>query len=159
MFKRSSSNPNLARDIVAQASEFFLCVDQARSTSGKSIRKIRWEKSEVGWMKLNTDGALNSLLGLAGGGGLIRDEADRWVAGFARKIGKANSFLVELWALRDGILLCQQMNVTALVIEVDAKTLVDALINPSYSNAIVYGLFESNMSSARPTCVLINLLD
>ena len=99
MFKRSSSNPNLARDIVAQASEFFLCADQARSTSGKSIRKIRWEKLEVGWMKLNTDGASNSLLGLAGGGGLIRDEAGRWVAGFTRKIGKANSFLAKLWTL------------------------------------------------------------
>ena len=93
-------------------------------------------------MKLNTDEALNSLLGLAGGGGLIRDEDGKWVARFARKIGKANSFLAELWALRDGHLLRQQMNVTALVIEVDAKALIDALINPSYSNAIVYGLFE-----------------
>ena len=47
-------------------------------------------------MKLNTNGASNALLGLAGGGGLIRDEAGVWVAGFTRKLGKVNSFCAEL---------------------------------------------------------------
>ncbi|KAK9995287.1 hypothetical protein SO802_019973 [Lithocarpus litseifolius] len=108
----------------------------------KALGKSRWEKPEVCWMKLNTDGALNSLLGLAGGGGLIRDDAGRWVAGFARKIGKINSFLAELLALRDGLFLCQQMNVTTLVIELDGKGLVDAFTNPSYSNAVVSSLFD-----------------
>lgn len=64
----------MAKDIVAQTTEFFLCADQARSNSSKKIREIRWEKPEIGWIKLSTDGALNALLGLAGGGGLIRDE-------------------------------------------------------------------------------------
>ncbi|KAL0007450.1 hypothetical protein SO802_008952 [Lithocarpus litseifolius] len=93
-------------------------------------------------MKLNIDGASNAVLGLAGGGGLIRDEAGRWVVGFSRKLGKVNSFLAELWALRDGLLLCHQMNTTALIVEVDAKVVVEALTNPSYSNTIVSGLFD-----------------
>lgn len=142
VFNHRSSNPNLVRDIVAQASEFFLCADQSRSNRCKCIRKIRWEKPEVGWMKLNTNGASDSLLGLVGGGGLIRDEDGRWVAGFARKIGKANSFLVELWAFRDGLVLCQQMSVPTLDIELDAKALVEAFTNPGYSNSVVSGLFE-----------------
>lgn len=142
VFKRRSSNPKLAKDIVAQASEFFLCADQAKSISCKSIKKIRWEKPEVGWMKLNTDGASNPLLGSAGGGGLIRDEDGKWVAGFARKIGKVDSFLAELWALRDGLILCHHMNVAAVVIELDAKALVDAFTNPSYSNTVSSGLFD-----------------
>ena len=93
-------------------------------------------------MKLNTDGASNAFLGLASGGGLIRDEAGRWVVGFTRKLGKVNSFLAELWAFRDGLLLCQQMNMIALIVELDAKALVEALTNPSYSNTVVSGLFD-----------------
>ncbi|KAL0006038.1 hypothetical protein SO802_013599 [Lithocarpus litseifolius] len=142
VFKHRSSNPRLAKGIVAQATEFYLCADRVRSISKKRIRNIRWEKPEVGWMKLNTDGASNAVLGLAGGGGLIRDEAGRWVVGFSRKLGKVNSFLAELWALKDGLLLCQQMNMTALIVELDAKAVVEALTNPSYSNTIVSGLFD-----------------
>lgn len=97
----------MAKDIVAQATEFFLCADQARSNSSKKIPEIRWENPEIGWMKLNIDGASNALLGLAGGGGLIRDKVGVWVAGFTRKRGKVNSFYGELWALRDGLLLYQ----------------------------------------------------
>lgn len=93
-------------------------------------------------MKLNTNGASNPLLGSAGGGGLIRDEDGKWVAGFGRKIGKVDSFLAELWALRDGLILCHQMNVAAVVIELDAKALVDAFTNPSYSNTGSSGLFD-----------------
>ena len=94
------------------------------------------------------------MLGLAGGGGLIRDEAGVWVAGFTRKLGKVNSFCAELWALRDGLLLCQQMNITALIVELDAKALVEALTNPSYSNTVVSGLFDDckQLLSVFPQC-------
>lgn len=63
--------------------------------------------------------------------------------GFARKIGKADSFLAELWALRDGLLLCQQLNLTAIIVEPDAKAIVDAFTNPTYSNSIVSVLFNN----------------
>ena len=49
--------------------------------------------------KLNTYGSFDDLFGNAGGGGLIRDEQEQWVAGFTRKIGKTNSFMAEAWAL------------------------------------------------------------
>ena len=41
----------------------------------------------AGWLTLNTDGSATSNTGLAGGGGLIRDENGDWVTGFARRIG------------------------------------------------------------------------
>ena len=93
-------------------------------------------------MKLNTDGTANTSLGSAGGGGLIRDEWGNWVLGFSRKIGNVNSFMVETWALRDGLLLCQHLNLNAVIIELDAKKLVDALNNPLYSNFVISRLFE-----------------
>ena len=122
--------------------EFFHCADRFKNSKNMISRKVCWEKPDPGWMKLNTDGASNSSLGIAGGGSLLTDDAGKWVVGFARKIGKADSFLAELWALRDGLLLCQQMNLTAIIIELDAKAIVDALTNLTYSNSIVSTLFH-----------------
>nr|POF05818.1 putative ribonuclease h protein [Quercus suber] len=64
-------------------------------------------------------------LGLAGGGGLIRNEDDKWVKGYARAIGCATSVAVKLWALRDGTCLCISLKIPALVFELEAKLVVD----------------------------------
>ena len=61
-----------------------------------------------------------------------------WVAGFARRIGNTNSYMAELWALRDGLQLCLQMNAHYVIIELDAKVVVDALNSPnSFSSSIL----------------------
>ena len=76
----------------------------------------------------------------------------------------ADSFLAELWALRDGLLLCQQMNLTAIVIELDSKAIVDAFTNPTYSNSLFlpslmiagnWSLVFPSTASGMPTTVLI----
>ena len=88
---------------------------------------------ERGWLKLNMDGAASKALGLVGKGGLIRDDIGNWVIGFSRRIGIINSFMVEVWALRDGLMLCNQMNLSDIIVELDAKALVDAFKNRSYA--------------------------
>ena len=93
-------------------------------------------------MKLNTDSSSLGNPGLAGAGGLIRDENGSWVVGFARKIGVASSLLAELWALRDGPLLCLQFHVQAVIIEMDAKAIVHAFSHQSNSNTIVSSLMN-----------------
>lgn len=103
---------------------------------------IRWERPESGWLKLNTDGSYDDLLGNARGGSLIRDEQGQWVAGFTRKIGRANSFIAEAWALRDGLVLCKQMNWTKVIVELDAKVLVDALNNRGSHTTMISPLIE-----------------
>lgn len=66
-----------------------------------------------------------------------------WAMCIARKIGKVNSFLAELWAIRDGPLVTVSRDeCDALIIELDAKALVDAFINPNYSNTVVSGPFD-----------------
>ena len=106
------------------------------------IKQIRWEKPEKGWWKLNTDGSWNATLGSAAGGGLIRDSWGKWVAGFTRKLGSANSFTAEVWALRDGLMLCDQRKLPAVIVEIDAKALVDAFNNPSYRNSMISPIFD-----------------
>lgn len=100
------------------------------------------KKPEPGWFKLNTDGATSDSVSVAAGGGLIRDEAGNWVIGFSGRIGKADSFVAEIWALRDGLQLCHQMNVSAVMIELDAKALVDVLNNSAHCNSVISPLLD-----------------
>lgn len=60
-----------------------------------------------------------------------------------------NSFTAEVWALHDGLHLCCQMNFSAVIVELDAKALVDALNNPSYSNLVISPLFNDCKILAR----------
>ena len=90
------------------------------------LKSVKWEKSGYGWLTLNTDGSVVGNFGVVGGGGLIRDTNGEWVTGFARRIGKTSSFLVEQWALHDGLQLCLQIQAQAVLIELDSKTIVDA---------------------------------
>ncbi|KAL0001799.1 hypothetical protein SO802_015580 [Lithocarpus litseifolius] len=81
--------------------------------------------------------------GLArGGGGVIRDEEGYWVIGYARQIGSANNFLAELWALPDGLFLCLQAQIQAVIIEMDAKAIVDAFSHQKNSNSIINSLMD-----------------
>ena len=60
----------------------------------------------------------------ASGGGLFRDHEGNWVKGYVRGIGHTNSFLAELWALRDGLNIASEMGVNNLIIELDALSIV-----------------------------------
>ena len=106
------------------------------------MMRIRWEKPIQGWWKLNTDGSYCGNTSLANCGGVVRDDAGRWVIGFSRSIDMTNSFAIELWGLREGLLLCSNLNITSLEIELDAKSIVDALGNPSHVNNIISPLLD-----------------
>ena len=45
--------------------------------------------------------------------------------------------VVELWGLRDGLKMCSNLNISALIVEVDGKAIVDAFQNVHYENNIV----------------------
>ena len=79
------------------------------------------------WVKLNTNGSSIGNPGLAGGEGLIRNANGEWVRGFARAIGVTTSAVAELWALRDGIHLYIALKIVVVIIELDAKLVVDLL--------------------------------
>ena len=142
VFNNKRPNPNLVQDIIMQVEEFAFCASRPKGLNCRLPQRIRWDKPQASCLKLNTDGASNDLLGSAGGGGLIRDDRGSWVVGFSRRLGKANSLVAELWALRDGLLLCLQLNTPEIVIELDAKVIVEALNNPSFTNTVISPLID-----------------
>ena len=92
VFRGKHPNPKLAKEIVNQGMEFLYCAASPRDLTCSIIKRVRWEKSQAGWKKLNTDGASKGNLGLVGCGGVVRDENGRWIAGFSRHIGVTSSF-------------------------------------------------------------------
>ena len=83
----------------------------------------------MGWAGLNIDGAAAGNSGQAGCDGLIKNEHGEWLCGFSRSIGCANSFMAELWGLRDGLTLCIDLQLTAADVQLDAKAVVQLLAN------------------------------
>ena len=58
---------------------------------------------------------------------MICNANGEWVKGIARAIGVTTSAVAELWALPDGIRLCVALKILAVIIELDAKLVVDLL--------------------------------
>ena len=78
----------------------------------------------------------------AGCGGLLRDDHGNWLVGFARRIGTTTSFVAELWGLRDGLSLCYNLNIPSIIVELDAKAIVDIFQNSSYENNIISRILD-----------------
>ncbi|KAL0001474.1 hypothetical protein SO802_015255 [Lithocarpus litseifolius] len=93
---------------------------------------------------LGAGNAENDCMDLEGGGcgRVVRNEDGRWIAGFARRIGVTSSFVAELWGLREGLILCSSLSIHSLVIELDAKAVVDVFLNPNYQNNAVSPILE-----------------
>ncbi|KAL0002935.1 hypothetical protein SO802_016716 [Lithocarpus litseifolius] len=81
-------------------------------------------------------------MGLAGCGGVVRDSHGDWMCGFSRHIGITNSFVAELWGLRDGLLLCSNMNIPSLIVELDAKSIVEIFCKPGYVNDVISPILD-----------------
>ncbi|KAH1066186.1 hypothetical protein J1N35_031173 [Gossypium stocksii] len=58
---------------------------------------ISWSPPPLGWLKVNSHGALEVETAMATSGGAIRDYRGQWLVGFARNIGYATVTDAELW--------------------------------------------------------------
>ncbi|KAK9983039.1 hypothetical protein SO802_032564 [Lithocarpus litseifolius] len=119
---------------LGQAREYFYCVSKAKQVTSRVVIPIKWYKPNLGWHKLNTDGASLGNPGKAGGGGLIRNSDEVWIKGYSRSIGYTTSVMAILWALRDGLYLAIQLGIRNLEVELDAKVIVEMLNNVDSSN-------------------------
>ncbi|KAK9991108.1 hypothetical protein SO802_026093 [Lithocarpus litseifolius] len=135
VFENTTLNPNLHKQCISQALEYFFCVGKRKLQRSVVIMSVKWNKPLDGWFKLNTDGASIGNPGKAGGGGLIRDSSGNWVKGFSRSIGIGTSILAEFWALRDGLSLAVHLGIQNLEVELDARVVVDLISSNSHSNA------------------------
>ena len=126
VFSKERTWVDLKKEVMAKAIEYAYLETNGRSSGLHTTIKVSWHRPPANWVKLNTNGSFIRNPGLAGGGGLIRNANKEWVQGFARAIG-TTTIAFELWALHDGIRLCIALKCPVVIIELDAKLVVDLL--------------------------------
>lgn len=62
--------------------------------------------------------------------------------GFSRKIINTTSFLAVMWSLLDELIFCLSQNIFAFEVELDAKSIVDALANFSLLKNVVSPILD-----------------
>ena len=122
---------------IKKSTKFFAIVDDKPNKNPRTNIQVKWTKPPMGWLKLNTDGSNVGNLGIASGGGLIRNENGDWVMGFARSLGITSGVMAKLWALKDGLTLASQLRIANICIELDAELIVLLLNNYSINNLML----------------------
>ena len=89
--------------------------------------------------------------GLAGAGGLIRDPLGRWVQGYCVGLGITNSITAELRGLPEGLKMAIQLQISHLIIEMDAL----AVVHIFNSDKNVSALLTPLVSECRKTLGII----
>ncbi|KAL0016783.1 hypothetical protein SO802_003852 [Lithocarpus litseifolius] len=121
--RNQCAQSNAQREALFRALEFLHCGLNVKISGCRKVVRMRWEKPQVGWARLNIDGTALGNPGRSGCGGLIRNSQGEWMGGFSRRLGCSNSFIAELWALRDGLNLCHELNLNAVEIHLDASAI------------------------------------
>ena len=127
IFRTGQDNPNLVKRCVQSSAEYFSIGMKTKIHPSKICIPVAWQKPPLGWAKLNTDGSALGNPGRAGGGGVIRDHLGHWIKGYNRALGTTNSFITELWALRDGLIIAKELGLCNLIVELDASSVVQLL--------------------------------
>ena len=102
---------------------------------------VKWEAPPRGWRMLNTDGAARGTMGLAGAGGVLRDETGTWLIGFSEFLGHCSATMAELRAVLRGLQIAKEVATTKLWVQVDSTVIIsmlskDTQCHPAYHSLI-----------------------
>jgi len=101
------------------------------SAVGGNVRQkveidVLWKKQEVGWIRLNTDGASRRNIA-AGSGGLFRNHDGKWLGGYSRNLGQCSAYIAELWGILDGLQIARDRGFSMVELHVDSSMVVHTL--------------------------------
>ncbi|KAL0309420.1 UNVERIFIED_CONTAM: putative ribonuclease H protein [Sesamum radiatum] len=124
---------NIAHRVNRKGDKFLAASMGFRDTSQHNLKaiKVTWNKPERGWIKINTDGASKGNPGLAGAGGIARDEKGMAIFAYYEFIGEATNMYAVVYGIFQALQLCQTENISRIWIEVDAVNLIRLIKEPS----------------------------
>ncbi|KAF7823970.1 hypothetical protein G2W53_022114 [Senna tora] len=103
-----------------------------------------WEKPEYPYTKLNVD-ATTCMDGGGSMGGLLRDETGDCVGVYVHSVSFPNDpALLEAISIRKGLEMVQQIGKTHVIVESDAKLVIDMLKTPCNQASTLNALLESS---------------
>jgi ribonuclease HI len=96
----------------------------AVSFSKTNFVAVSWEKLELGWFKLNTNGSSLVNPGESGAGGLIRDHKGNLIVAFSEYFGIDSNNKAKLLGVLIGLRKCKAMGLRNIVVELDSSLIV-----------------------------------
>ncbi|KAK4734773.1 hypothetical protein R3W88_009034 [Solanum pinnatisectum] len=105
------------RDAISQATEFHWLIDKNTNKRGsKSTIQVSWKPPDHNTSKLNVDGSVKNPPGPGGLEGMIRNHLGLWEKGFVEYTPLTNPIRAELQALRRGLSIATNYNLSPLEI-------------------------------------------
>ena len=86
----------LKAEVLSRAIKFAYIGINEKQALSRAIIQVRWISPSMNWYKLNSDGSSLGNSGLAGRGGLVRDDKGYWIKGYTRAIGITTNVAAEL---------------------------------------------------------------
>ncbi|KAK7244185.1 hypothetical protein RIF29_39003 [Crotalaria pallida] len=87
------------------------------NNSSSSPSLIGWSPPMEGWVKLNSDGSVKSVDGLATCGGVLRNNMGAFLGAFSIKLGHTSIMNAELWGILHGVKMAYTLGFKQLVVE------------------------------------------
>ncbi|GMI73152.1 hypothetical protein like AT3G09510 [Hibiscus trionum] len=113
----------------------------------------RWLPPPVGFVKINTDGAVLASGSRGGIGGIAHSHSGEKILEFSKSVGAGPPVLAELLAIREGIALASSNVICAkarLIIETDCCLAVDWIENPAECPLIFRNLVQEIIRASSP---------
>ncbi|OMO96367.1 hypothetical protein COLO4_15333 [Corchorus olitorius] len=87
----------------------------------KEKRSEPWSPPQEGFVKINVDGAYESVSGAAAVGIVARDHHGTVLSGLGKRVRASSSEMVEVMAVREGLKLAKENEWNNVVLETDSK--------------------------------------
>ncbi|WMV15146.1 hypothetical protein MTR67_008531 [Solanum verrucosum] len=132
-------DPISTHQTLSQAIEFCLICSKAKIRGNKTLIQVNWEPSDPNTFKLNINASVKNSPGPGGLGGLVRNHSGHWIIGFFEHTTLTNSINAKLLAIRRGLQIVVDHNLTPLEITTDSTEAIHMIKdnNLLYDNLIV----------------------
>jgi ribonuclease HI len=118
--------------------EYKQANEKTRGATGDSTRTPveAWRAPPVGWCKVNCDAGFSKASGRMGMGIVVRDsEGNVLAARSLSRVGLLESIMGETVASYHAALLCKELALTHVILESDAKQVVNAIVSGEKNNS------------------------
>lgn len=102
-------------------------IGKGYQVSKQNRENCKWRPPNIGWFKLNFDGASRGNSGPSGAGGVIHSWQGKTIARYSKPLEIDTNNMAEFKALVLGLSLCIELNLAKVEIEGDSAIVVNAL--------------------------------
>ncbi|KAK8556676.1 hypothetical protein V6N12_003073 [Hibiscus sabdariffa] len=112
---------------ITWARYYSKCIIKAPSSHSPSRESKHWQRPELGWVSLCTDGVISPATGIGSVSGVFRTDDGSWIYGFNKSIGIMQPLQAELWGIFVGLQIAWDIGFERLLIQSDSKEAIKLL--------------------------------